>query len=187
MMAKEPSFNPYEDLLEELDIDAPLRRLHTVKPSASSSFVVPERTTMLHARCPSCNGNTYAEHGEIHCMMCNRHLHVSEVSPQGRVTKLSILQIVPRLSRAGYGERSRSARGIARDEGGQTGMAARVLSRIPDAPQYAVVEKIARSVSCTREDVREILTKLEKRGLVERFTFAGGYRTGWRRRKGAPR
>jgi hypothetical protein len=183
MMATEPSFDPYDDVLEELDATPAASHLRASDRLGASIFVIPDTTTMLHARCPACSGNTYASHGEIHCMMCCRRLHVLHVSDTGRIMELSILHTVPKLSRAGYGERARAARGVARQANGQIGLAARVLSCIPDAesPEYAVVERLARRMAVTREDIRDVLAKLEHKGLVERFSFRGGYRVGWRR------
>src|SRR5687768_2828545 len=101
MMVAEPSFDPYEGVLEELDIKAPVAKAEASDSVGSSAFVIPQQVTIIHARCPACRGNAYAEYGEIHCMMCNRHLYVAAVSERGRVIKLALFQVVARLSRAG--------------------------------------------------------------------------------------
>lgn len=163
----------------DMDYDAPAQpaQVH----AGRSAFKVPEQVTVLHARCPVCGGNSYAEHGEIRCMLCCRELYIAVITDTGRVLKLTLLHVAPVLSRAGYGERQRAAKAKAREEGGLTGLASRVLRNIPESPGYAVVETLSKAVSAHREDVREALDALQDEGLVECFQFKGGYRQGWRR------
>ncbi len=166
--------------LQDWDVPTPIALVQARDLTQKRSFEVPQQAVLLHARCPSCRGNTYAEYGEIRCMLCARELHIAVVSDTGRVLRLASLHVAPILSRAGYGERQRVARTRARDDG-LVGLAARVLRRIPESPEYTVVERLAKEVAAHREDVREALDALEGQRLVERFEFRRGYRVGWRR------
>ena len=70
---------------------------------------------------------------------------------------------------------------------GLTGLCARILKLVPPGPDdYVVVETLAVTLQVHREDVRAALFALVEQELVEPFTFAQGYRTGWRRAPSPP-
>jgi Fic family protein len=100
----------------------------------------------------------------------------------GRVTALEAAQkAVPTLVRVQTGLQRRTNRHLSKIDG-LTGLCARILKLVPSGPQeYVVVETLAVTLQVHREDVRAALTALVSQGLVEPFTFAQGYRTGWRR------
>jgi len=145
-------------------------------------FLVPEDTFFLSAPCPACGGPAVHDEGDLRCLLCSRELLVAEISPTGRVLALGLAR--PKdavLVRVASGQTRRTARAISRDDG-STGLAARVLRLVPtDANTYIVVEALSRALAVRRDLVRHALDGLESQGLVERFTFQGGYRVGWRR------
>lgn len=145
-------------------------------------FLVPERQFLLHAPCPLCGGPAVHDTGELRCMLCTRELVVDGLSAAGRVTSLRLRTgAPPGLVRVAPGQPRRTARALSRADG-STGLAARILRLVPKATEsYVAVETLATQLAIRRELVRGALEALESQGLVEQFTRAQGYRTGWRR------
>jgi biotin operon repressor len=146
------------------------------------TFCVPDRPFLVHAPCPCCGGAVYHDEGDFRCMLCARDLAIAELSRDGRVLALAprqgaapvLVRIAPKQTRETY-------RALSRLDGA-TGLQARVLRLLPSGSErYAVVETVATTLSVRRSHVRVALEQLEAQGLVERYVYAAGYRTGWRR------
>ena len=152
------------------------------------AFLVPDRPFLVHTRCPRCGGAVFCEDGDLRCLMCARSLRVTGMTPSGRVTALDVLPSAPpELTRVAPGQSHWTHRRLSKVDG-TVGLAARALKLVPGGDdRYVVVETIATTLQAHRDDVRTALGELQALGLVESFSFASGYRTGWRRTRAEDR
>jgi len=145
-------------------------------------FQVPQGTFLLGLLCPCCAGAALCDEGDIRCLLCARELRIAAMSDTGRVLALQPSgTAAPTLVRVQTGLSRRTNRHLSKIDG-LTGLCARILKLVPSGPDdYVVVETLAVALQVHREDVRAALSALVDQELVEPFTFAQGYRTGWRR------
>lgn len=153
--------------IESRDITVGLGTLAPTVPMASDWPTTAGVVTGL--RCSrQCRGNIYLdlpEHPQhppmLVCMLCGRTpRHIRVARPQA-------------VPRAGYGEAQRNQRAQSREQG-STGMAARILSEVPEAPSYTTAWAIGRPMRISTEEVRIVLSGLVERGLVEQFVYEAG-------------
>jgi hypothetical protein len=145
-------------------------------------FLIPQGTFLLGLLCPICDGAALCDEGDIRCLLCSRELRIVAMTTAGRVLALSpSATAAPTLVRVQTGLSRRTNRHLSKIDG-LTGLCARIFKLVPPGPHdYVVVETLAVALQVHREDVRAALSALVDQGLVEPFTFAQGYRTGWRR------
>ena len=146
------------------------------------NFLVPEVSFVIKAPCPACDGPVLCDQGDLQCMHCAREMVASEVSYNGRITAVLLGRNQPAaLVRVAPGQSRWTHRRMSKIDS-QNGLCARVLKLTPRGPEYTVVESLATTLAVSRDEVRSALARLVEQKLVERFTFASGYRTGFRRR-----
>lgn len=122
-------------------------------------------------RCPFCEGNVYASDGELACMMCARTLLLMP-SVTGSV-EIGTGWRAPVTRRVGDGEAQRTARGISEAQG-STGLAARILAAIPEAPEHVTAWALGRPIRIPTEEVRAVLLELIDLGLVVEVLYQAG-------------
>jgi hypothetical protein len=146
------------------------------------SFLIPEVSFVIKAPCPVCDGPVLCDQGDLQCMHCAREMVASEVTYNGRITAVLLgRNQPPTLVRVAPGQSRWIHRRLSKGES-QNGLCARVLKLTPPGPEYTVVESLATTLAVSRDEIRQALARLVEQKLVERFTFASGYRTGFRRR-----
>lgn len=144
-------------------------------------FLVPDRPFLVHPPCRACGGAVFYDEGQFRCLHCSRDHAVAAISATGRVLELALQGAAPRPAVRQLPLAYRAARARSRQEG-VTGFQARVLRLVPRDPSaHVVVETLVGHLAVSRGQVRAALDELTRLGLLEQFTFAGGYRCGWRR------
>lgn len=125
-------------------------------------------------RCPFCRGNCHGDGEEISCMMCGRPLRVTTDSPRGDPQALGggRAPIPIRKSTEVFDDR-RAALNRGRDDG-STGLQARLLRAIPEAPGRIGAWALARPLRVPTERVRELLDELIELGLVQSIEYQAG-------------
>lgn len=148
------------------------------------NFLIPQITFVIRAPCPACQGPVLCDDGDFRCLHCARDMVVAELTYDGRITAVTVGDgQAPTLVRVAPGQQRWIHRRMSKVDG-ENGLCARVLKLVPQDPeQYTVVEAIATTLNVSRDEVRSALAKLIGQKLIERFTFASGYRTGFRRRR----
>jgi hypothetical protein len=144
-------------------------------------FLVPDRPFLVHPPCRVCRGAVFYEDGSFRCLHCSREHAVLAIRSDGRILQLGVATQSSVRTVRELPFRHRNLRAASR-RAGATGFAARVLKLVPSAPAaHAVVEELATRLGARRDQVRSALDQLAELGLVEPFSYAGGYRQGWRR------
>jgi hypothetical protein len=149
-------------------------------------FLVPEVSFVIAAPCPACGGPILCDDGDLQCMHCAREMVAAELTYDGRIVAVALGRgQPPALVRVAPGQHRWTHRRLSKIDG-QNGLCARVLKLVPKDPEeHVVVETLATALAVSRDEVRQALARLVEQKLVERFTFASGYRTGFRRRRHA--
>lgn len=146
-------------------------------------FLVPEHPFLVHPPCLVCSGAVFYDEGMFRCLHCSREHLVAAISQDGRILELALQGPNARPTVRQLPLAYRDARARSKREG-VTGFQARVLKLVPRTPGgYAAVETLVARLGSSRTQVRQALDELTRLGLLEQFSFAGGYRAGWRRRQ----
>lgn len=149
-------------------------------------FLVPDYPFFVRPPCCVCRGPVFHDDGSFRCFMCAREHVVAAITGDGRVSSLALQGAVPTSTVRRLPLAHRDARARSRREG-VTGFQARILRLVPrEQDSHVAVETLVGHLAAPRGEIRRALDQLTDLGLLERFAFAGGYRSGWRRPSRAP-